>query len=813
MDILQYLLKSSAILALFYAVYYLFMRKDTLFTAKRFFFISGFITALILPFLKVSKIIYIDAPTYDPVPFEALSFNDMTPVSTIAEAPIPFSIDWMQVLLVCYLIGVVFLAARFLTQLISLVFLFKKTPSQPRDGYKYLEVSDTISPFSFFNYIVYNPSLHSQEELQMIMAHEKIHGKQLHSIDMFLGQLITIIQWVNPFSWLYKKAVEANLEFVADAYTIPKIASKKQYQLTLVKASSSLKAPALTSPFYQSLIKKRILMLNKTTTHKRNLLKMALVLPLLAFFFLSFNVIEEIEYKEPAANTIDSLIITSETLTTEITAIKNNINESTSAFEVDFTDLKRDASGSLTQLAIKTRFANRKTFTHNVTYGGDDIQIPAIKLNVIADQLHFGDLNETTLMQVTDTGVKALTFPKKERATSSKEKMGNNPLYLINGVEIYKTGLPKDVSFEVSENIEMLYPKEAISKYGRKGKDGVYIFNGRTTFKKEAPLTNTEDEKEDSNLAATKPIFKYLITKNTTDAEFEQIKKDLKTAHNTIFEYSTTRNSSNEITSITITHSDNKGNSGNYTINDNTPIKDFTFYKTETGFGFGQAKDGERMMRQFEERRENLEERTEKRREILEEKREHLKERAEALREMKKDMKDHKRNVVQNKRQHKTISESIHIDHDGDKPIVIVNGEVYHGNINTIDPDHIATINVIKGENALVKYGENAHNGIVEVHLKNTNHSLSNRTSTNVFAISNHGHENIYITKNTTDADLVTIKNEMKEKGFDFKYKRVKRNANNEITSIKIDFNNGKGDKSAISKKSSSPIEDIMIAL
>ena len=533
MELVIYLAKSAAILSMFYLVFFFFLRNDTLFTAKRFFFITGIITAIVLPFLKISKIIYIEAPVFKTTPLNLSAFNTIETIATTT--PEVITINWWQIIFISYILVAIFLAVRFFVQLFSLLRLFNKSEPVYRGGFKYIEVTDKISPFSFFNYIVYNPTLHTQTELEMIVAHEQIHGKQLHSIDIFLGQFITVIQWANPFSWWYKKALEANLEFVADQETIPKIASKKQYQLTLVKASSSLPAPALTSPFYQSLIKKRIIMLNKTTTHKRNLFKMAIVLPLLAFFFLSFNVTEEIAYKDPIINTAGNLIITSETLETEITVIKNTINTSTDAFEVDFTDLKRDASGNLTQLVIKTRFTNQKSFIRNVTYGGDNTQIPAIKLKVTEGQLQFGDLKETSVMRVTERGVTALIFPKKKSATSSKEKMGKNPLYIINGKEILKSALPKDVIFEVSEYIEMIYPKEATKKYGVKGKDGVIVFKGTTivnedtsvikkdSISKSQGINVSEDKSKFNKTVSQKkqPKTSYYYNTNATTATVE----------------------------------------------------------------------------------------------------------------------------------------------------------------------------------------------------------------------------------------------------------------------------------------------------
>ena len=106
-------------------------------------------------------------------------------------------------------------------------------------------------------------------------------------------------------AWFYKKGVEENLEYIADSATVQQIESVKQYQLALVKASSTSPIPALTNNFYQSFIKKRIVMLNKSTSKKINAWKLILVLPLLAVFLWSFNINEVITYTETNSSVPD----------------------------------------------------------------------------------------------------------------------------------------------------------------------------------------------------------------------------------------------------------------------------------------------------------------------------------------------------------------------------------------------------------------------------------------------------------------------------------------------------------------------------
>ncbi|GAA0725291.1 hypothetical protein GCM10009430_30700 [Aquimarina litoralis] len=104
---------------------------------------------------------------------------------------------------------------------------------------------------------------------------------------------------MNPLSWLYKKSLQQNLEFIADQEATRDLSSIKDYQLTLVKVSAT-NYSSITNNFYQSLIKKRIVMLNKKESNHRNLWKTTIILPLLSLFLWSFNTKTEIRYIDQA---------------------------------------------------------------------------------------------------------------------------------------------------------------------------------------------------------------------------------------------------------------------------------------------------------------------------------------------------------------------------------------------------------------------------------------------------------------------------------------------------------------------------------
>ena len=167
MELLIYIGKAAAILSIFYLVYIAVLRKDTLFSANRHYLLSGIIAAIAFPFIEITKTIQVEIPASN-----EMVYNEFMPIEQmpIQEA---VSINWWQIAFFIYALGAGFMLLRFLKQLFSLALLLHKYPSQKKDGYRYIITSENTPPFSFFRNIVYNPQLHTQQELEMILKHEE----------------------------------------------------------------------------------------------------------------------------------------------------------------------------------------------------------------------------------------------------------------------------------------------------------------------------------------------------------------------------------------------------------------------------------------------------------------------------------------------------------------------------------------------------------------------------------------------------------------------------------------------------------------
>jgi hypothetical protein len=277
-----YLIKSSGLIALFYFVYYLLLRKETFFTSNRWFLLTGLITSAVLPMTVFTQIIWIETT---PTNFNLAAI----PIKTITEE-INYQDNLPLIFAIIYGIGIIALFVKLTLDFYSLNSILKGKIIQRQADFKFIDVTENIAPFSFFSYIVYNSTSYSKAELENILEHEKVHSEQNHTLDVLISRLFCIVFWFNPFTWLYQKAIEQNLEFIADNEASKKISDKKAYQFTLLKITTHENRVAITNHFYQSLIKKRIVMLNKNQSNKRNSWKYAVVIPALIAFVLLFQI-------------------------------------------------------------------------------------------------------------------------------------------------------------------------------------------------------------------------------------------------------------------------------------------------------------------------------------------------------------------------------------------------------------------------------------------------------------------------------------------------------------------------------------------
>ncbi|HEV7782435.1 MAG TPA: M56 family metallopeptidase, partial [Chitinophagaceae bacterium] len=198
--------------------------------------------------------------------------------------------QFMTWMLWLYWFGVIVFALNFLLQVVILLVRSRRNPVIVDGPYRIVEVSGDKAPCSFGNIIFINPEKYDWDTYHQILLHEKVHIRQKHSVDILVAELMLIFQWFNPFAWVYRREIESNLEFLTDDQLMQKEAVEKtSYQLNLLKVSAPHFPLSLTTNYNQSILKKRIAMMNTKRSNLHTSWKYFFLLPVLALFACLLN--------------------------------------------------------------------------------------------------------------------------------------------------------------------------------------------------------------------------------------------------------------------------------------------------------------------------------------------------------------------------------------------------------------------------------------------------------------------------------------------------------------------------------------------
>lgn len=302
-----YLLQVALIIGGCLAFYKIFLQKETFYRINRYVLIGCLLAAFSLPFVRVP---------------EQLSFRKVEVVKVVPEVPAPIALQekpsasntgsqqqpvnnqettitqtssfnadvLMKWAIYLYWIGVGVFGINLLVQIVVLLYRAYRNPVIIDGYYRIVEVTGDMAPCSFGNNIFINPEKYEWETYNQILQHEKIHVRQKHSMDLLLAEIALIFQWFNPFAWLYRKEIENNLEFLTDSQMVEKESVEvQQYQFSLLKVSTPQLPLKLTTNYNQSLLKKRIAMMNAKKSNLHTAWKYLFLVPMLVLLVSLLN--------------------------------------------------------------------------------------------------------------------------------------------------------------------------------------------------------------------------------------------------------------------------------------------------------------------------------------------------------------------------------------------------------------------------------------------------------------------------------------------------------------------------------------------
>ncbi|MCW0483543.1 TonB family protein [Gaoshiqia sediminis] len=258
---IHYILESGISLGAFSLIYFLFLRQETFFTANRLFLLFAVVFSSLLPLLHLR--VYepdnlVGVPTSDTV--------NMLEAITITGSGFSGSLaGWISAsyLLVVGYLGISVLVALFvLLRIGQLVVIIRKAQVLPKSGVNYVYINDNSSPYSFLNYLFVSRNMENNPAWDKMLVHESEHIRQGHTVDILVLELISIVQWFNPFFWLLRRVIKENHEYMADRAVLNKGVAINQYKEILVTQFIGSQF-SIANNFNSSLIKSRLNMMTK----------------------------------------------------------------------------------------------------------------------------------------------------------------------------------------------------------------------------------------------------------------------------------------------------------------------------------------------------------------------------------------------------------------------------------------------------------------------------------------------------------------------------------------------------------------------
>lgn len=287
----SYFVQTIIALSIFYILYWLLLRKETFFRFNRYYFLINMVLALIIPFLNIgnflvlkeSTTIYVISGGYDYLQNVVMN-NTLVYQNDIGE-----NHGFIEYMAGIYFLGVAFLLFRLVYQAVLLFLKIRKARIIEISGSQIVLDEKVSSPFSFFSWIFLNPSQIKGGNISEIILHEKEHIRHKHSYDLFLIELMSAFQWVNPFVWFLRKSIKETHEYLADHAVLKHGVPVKDYQKLLLSYVMNVRHTALIAPLNYSLNKKRMIMMKKMKSPNIRKWRSLLLLPAVLILSLAFS--------------------------------------------------------------------------------------------------------------------------------------------------------------------------------------------------------------------------------------------------------------------------------------------------------------------------------------------------------------------------------------------------------------------------------------------------------------------------------------------------------------------------------------------
>ena len=505
-----YILKSSVCLVLFYLFFRLLLSKETFHRFNRMALLGVLFFSLLIPCIEVTTRhqVEVQQAMLSIEQLLLMAESEPTPVEVGAVQETP-AISWVQIVLLVYLAGILFLVCR---NIYSLICLFRLVHSGKHEklekGVTLVVHNQEIAPFSWMKYIVISRK-DLEENGREILIHEMAHIHHRHSVDLLVADICIFFQWFNPGAWLLKQELQNVHEYEADETVINEGVNAKEYQLLLIKKAVGTRLYSMANSFNHSKLKKRITMMLKEKSNPWARLKYLYVLPLAAIAVTAFarpeisEKVEEISavkvndlaeivekkseenvVKEPIDTTKNKVVVVgyrTEKKDSVLTSGKKKVAISVQGISgegkplviINGKESEREVVNALNPERIESVSVIGpekaiKIYGEKAKDGVMDIKLYSEK-KFAPRKIEIEGINKTRL--------DALNSGAKSWGATFRSADGGKPLVIIDGKEATGDDPLANISPDRIRSISVLKDKTALAAYGDKGKNGVIEVN------------------------------------------------------------------------------------------------------------------------------------------------------------------------------------------------------------------------------------------------------------------------------------------------------------------------------------------------
>ena len=290
--LIGHLVPIAATITVLWLMYRLLFRNSNRLHFNRFFLLTSMLLALAMPLLGlVSGLEVPQMVTLKQNMFSGTMLNEVivTPdgqpvlpeVTVTTDTQSRFSV-W-QVIGGIYLLGVGVMTLLFLIKLGRLVGLIIRSPKRKMEGCTAVFTGREQGSFSFFRYAFF-PNENVDPD---ILRHEISHIEHHHSWDILFAEVMMILQWFNPFIYLYKKELQSIHEYQADRDVVATGVDKKNYMMLILQQCTAVDFSGMSNNFSLILTKKRIKMITRNEKAKGLWWRLLATLPVLAILLIA----------------------------------------------------------------------------------------------------------------------------------------------------------------------------------------------------------------------------------------------------------------------------------------------------------------------------------------------------------------------------------------------------------------------------------------------------------------------------------------------------------------------------------------------